>query len=422
MKPSAAAKPTVNRKATRPAAASKARRVKPNRTQRAQGSADAGSHTRSADRRLTDALEAWFSQHARAYPWRAVPAGKRNAYHCLVLEAMAQQTQLSRVLERLPAFLGRFPTVESLARASEDDVLSAWRGMGYYRRARNLRNAAILVCEQHAGALPRDIESLRALPGVGRYTAGAIASMAFGDAAPIVDGNVARVLLRIEGRDASPADKAVQDGLWQSAARLVTAAANPGVFNEALMELGATVCLPPPASPKCDVCPWQDSCEARRQGRQSEIPRPKPAAKRRVLHCASLVVLSGKRGQEQVLLQKRPDKGLWAGLWAPPTLEDDRRAPGASALAALLGIKPRDANRPILAGSFTFTTTHRDVRFKVYAMTVPASTSINTAAQRAVWRRLSDDSHAAPGVSNAHRRVIEIAQQALAATGRSTQA
>ncbi|HPO92141.1 MAG TPA: NUDIX domain-containing protein, partial [Phycisphaerales bacterium] len=124
----------------------------------------------------------------------------------------------------------------------------------------------------------------------------------------------------------------------------------------------------------------------------------------------------------QVLRRKRPDKGLWAGLWAPPTIEDDRRAPGASALAALIGLKPRDANRPILAGSFTFTTTHRDVRFKVYAMTVPASTSINTAAQRAVWRRLSDDSHAAPGVSNAHRRVIEIAQQSLVATGRSTKA
>ncbi len=220
------------------------------------------------DRQLAARLESWFRKQARPLPWRVVDrrSGRRNPYRALVAEVMLQQTQVGRVLEKYGPFLRRFPTVRALAAADEQEVLAAWSGLGYYRRARLLHCAARAIVERHRGRIPDDAAALRALPGVGRYTAGAIASIVFGRAEPIVDGNVRRVLLRIEGR----AVRAKRDGndgwCWDQAGRLVKSAASPAVFNEALMELGATVCVP--RGPKCVACPiaaWCASFDSREE-------------------------------------------------------------------------------------------------------------------------------------------------------------
>lgn len=327
---------------------------------------------------------------------------------------MAQQTQMSRVLERWPEFLASFPTVQALAAAPLDAVLQAWRGMGYYRRARNLHAAAGEITKRFNGRVPERVEELLTLPGVGRYTAGAIASMAYGHAAPIVDGNVARVLLRVRGVEAAATDRTVQAQLWADARSLVEAASSPGVFNEALMELGATVCLPAPASPKCDLCPWRDGCEARALGKQASIPRPKAAARQRVLHATSLVVVRASDGA--VLLQKRGDAGMWAGLWQPPTAESETGEVPVSSIVKTLGLSVR---LPKPVAEFEFHATHREVRFRVFKASVPASSRAlgkltRTGLERGLeWVSVADLGRRA--MSNAHRRVIEFALATTAA-------
>ena len=205
---------------------------------------------------LRRSLLDWFAAHARDLPWRRQPA----PYPTWVSETMLQQTQVATVLEYYPAFMARFPTVESLAAAPVDDVLKAWEGMGYYRRAHNLHRAAQIIVSEHGGVMPHDESSLLSLPGIGRYTAGAIRSIAFGQAAPILDGNVKRVLARLDDIDASIDSPAIEKRLWQRAAELVDPE-QPGAFNEALMDLGATVCLP--RNPTCLLCPWREPCLAR---------------------------------------------------------------------------------------------------------------------------------------------------------------
>jgi len=198
------------------------------------------SPPRDTDRRRVRALERWFARHARDLPWRR----RRTGYRALVAEVMLQQTQVSRVAERYVEFLRRFPTVRGLAEADEQEVLAAWQGLGYYRRARNLHAAARLIVAERGGRIPRTVDGLRQLPGVGRYTAGAIASIVYGAPAPIVDGNVQRVIARWDANDAPPADASTVAETWRRAEDLVGATARPGVLNEALMELGATVCTP----------------------------------------------------------------------------------------------------------------------------------------------------------------------------------
>jgi len=303
-------------------------------------------------------LEAWFAGAARELPWRR----RRSGYHGLVSELMLQQTQVSRVLEKFGPFVRRFPTVAALAAAPEDEVLTAWQGLGYYRRARLLHAAAKAVAERHGGRVPSDPAELRALPGVGRYTAGAIASIVFGAPEPIVDGNVTRVFQRLEARAGSASDRAVVDWAWERAGEFVQAAKQPGVANEALMELGATVCAP--AAPKCAACPLRSMCRAHATGRVDEIPAPKKKAARKelVLVCARVV-----RADGAVLLEQRARGGLWGGLWQPPTVEcADGEGLGASAAGALLGIEL--TREP--AGVVPFATTHRAVKFVVFAAKV----------------------------------------------------
>lgn len=313
----------------------------------------------SSPRALTDLLTSWFRAHARPFPWRAPssdPSLRRDPYHVLVSEFMLQQTQTSRVAERFPRFLARFPTPAALAAADESEVLAEWSGLGYYRRAKLLHAAAKAIATHHAGHIPSDPTTLRTLPGVGPYTAGAIASIAFNLSAPLVDGNVARVLLRLQGQPLPPTAPATQRHLWHHAETLVQAAKDPGDFNEALMELGATTCTP--KNPACDRCPWRAHCQAAKDGTQHEIPAPKPRAKQTPLYAAAVLV---EDAEGRVLIEQRPPKGLWAGLWQPPTLERDDRPPTREEIEQALGVKGlKELDR------FTHATTHRMVYFTVY--------------------------------------------------------
>lgn len=314
------------------------------------------------DRRIVERVCRWFGARGRALPWRTSP---RDPYRSLVSELMLQQTQVSRVVERFGPFVRRFPSVGALARAREQDVLAAWSGMGYYRRARHLHAAAREIETRFGGRVPQDAAALRTLPGVGRYTAGAVASIVFGRAEPVVDGNVARVLLRIEGREGRHQDPAVMSWAWERSASLQRRTGGqrcgPGDFNEGLMELGAVVCTP--RRPRCAECPLSRLCRARRDGRQEEIPAPKARAARTRVYCAAARVRDA-RGR---MLVRRRGEGMWAGLWEAPTVEGSRRATRRQVEDLGVAVVRR-------AESFAFATTHRDLRFDVWEAGAPNGT------------------------------------------------
>lgn len=273
---------------------------------------------------------------------------------------MLQQTQVARIAERFPGFLRRFPSIRALAAADLDEVLAAWEGLGYYRRARLLHAAAIEIVSNHRGRVPSDPQALRSLPGIGRYTAGAVASLAFGRREPIVDGNVIRVTLRIDGRPLASDDPQAIAWSWERARELVEASSDPAVLNEGLMELGATVCTP--ASPRCGECPVQSICRAKAAGETSAIPLPKRPPSRRAIHHQAIAIPGTSTGT--LLLRQRPAKGLWAGLWELPTIESPN-ALSREEIAGRLDV-PAEAVRE--CGSFLQKTTHRDVFFHVLAV------------------------------------------------------
>ncbi|MGD9692818.1 MAG: A/G-specific adenine glycosylase [Phycisphaerales bacterium] len=285
------------------------------------------------DARLAAAITSWFKTNARPFPWRP-SKGKRDPYVALVSEVMLQQTQAARVAERLPGFLERFPTVLALAEASEDDVLSAWTGLGYYRRARTLHACAKVIVASHDGRVPRSAEGLRTLPGIGPYSAGSLASIVFGQREPIVDANVARVLLRIEGVEASPKEPGVVRWLWERADDLVGRAERPGVFNEGMMELGALICMP--RSARCGACPVAKSCRARRNETVDTIPLAAPGGKKRTIHHAAVIV---RDSAGRVLMERRADKGLWAAHWQAVAVEQNTGEPSAAEIRAALGVR-----------------------------------------------------------------------------------
>jgi A/G-specific adenine glycosylase len=242
---------------------------------------------------------------------------------------MLQQTTVEAVRPRFEEFVERFPSLGALAAASEEEVLAAWSGLGYYQRARNLRRAAILLVRENSGAVPDSAEALARLPGVGRYTAGAVASIAFGKPEPILDGNVARLLARVFLVDGDARAAAPRSRLWDLSARLVPAE-DPSSFNQALMELGALVCRP--RDPDCPACPLEASCGARRAGVVARYPRPatrKPATG--VLLAAALV----RDGRGNLLLARRAERGALRGLWELPCAEV-RAADSAAEIAKRL--------------------------------------------------------------------------------------
>ena len=251
----------------------------------------------------------------------------RDPYSIWVSEVMLQQTQVSTAQPFYLRFIARFPTVGSLARAREADVLERWAGLGYYRRARNLHRAANLVMREHGGRVPDDPEIFGRLPGVGRYTTGAVLSIAFDRPLPVLDGNVARVLSRLDAMRASVREARGARRLWERAGALVPAA-RPGDWNQALMELGATVCLP--RAPRCEACPLRRECRARAMGKVESFPptAPRPASVR-VRRAAALLTRRGR-----MLVVRREGRQL-DGMWEPPAVDLVRGAP-ARALAAEL--------------------------------------------------------------------------------------
>ena len=262
---------------------------------------------------LTKKLLNWYGEHKRDLPWRGEGI---SAYHTWISEIMLQQTRVEAVKGYYLRFIAALPEIRDLAAVDDDFLLKLWEGLGYYSRAKNLKKAAQIVMRDYGGVLPRDPAELLKLPGIGLYTAGAIASLSYGIAVPAVDGNVLRVLARLEGNFE---DIALERTKKSAAARLlrVIPQDRPGEFNQALMELGAIVCLPN-GEPKCAQCPWVNDCTAQRQGLIGQLP-VKSAKKPRKIEEKHLFILLC---ENRVALCRRPEKGLLAGLWELPEAFD----------------------------------------------------------------------------------------------------
>ncbi|HEX2060274.1 MAG TPA: A/G-specific adenine glycosylase, partial [Thermoanaerobaculia bacterium] len=289
---------------------------------------------------LARRIESWFARHQRPLPWREA----YDPYHVWVSEVMLQQTRMEVVLPYFARFLERFPSVAALASATDHDVMAAWSGLGYYRRARMLRAGAAVVMERFGGVIPSTVDELLEIPGIGRYTAGAIASVAFEARAPIVDGNVTRVLARIHGSDGDA---------WPRAEALVLACSSPRKLNQGLMELGALVCTP--RNPSCLVCPVRERCVAVATGRVDELPAPKPKKETRALRI-DLFVVSDARGR---VLMRRESGPLMNAMYHLPHGD-----------TALLTGKPLAAVPRRLLGTFKHTVTTRKIEFTVYSADV----------------------------------------------------
>ena len=269
------------------------------------------------------ALLPWFWQNRRLLPFRQEP----SAYHIWVSEIMLQQTRVSAALPYYERFVAELPSPAALAACSPDRLRKLWQGLGYYSRVANMQKAARIVCEHYGGQLPADWQALRALPGIGDYTAGAIASIAFGIPAPAVDGNVLRVFARLFDDDADITRPETKRLFTQRVLAEMPKEA-PGPYNEALMELGALVCLP--GAPRCEACPLAGQCRGRASGRAAALPQKPPPKPKAVLPVAVALVES----PAGLLLQRRPARGLLAGLWQPPAFEG--LAPDRAGLAAAL--------------------------------------------------------------------------------------
>ena len=266
---------------------------------------------------IAPALLAWYDACARVLPWRTEP----SPYGTLVSELMLQQTRVDTVIPKYNAFLARFPSFQALASAGEDEVLKAWEGLGYYSRARNLHRAAKLVVEQYGGVLPSDPAVLRTLPGIGPYCAGSVASIGFGVRAPAVDGNVLRVFARLQADFRDILLPAVRKDTEKLLLDEVLPFQRVGDFNQALMELGALVCIPA-AAPRCSECPLQAFCAACEQGVQEQLPVRGAAKPRRKEEKTFLLYFRGG----EVAVQKRPAHGLLANLWEFPWVKEKLNA------------------------------------------------------------------------------------------------
>lgn len=257
-------------------------------------------------------LLSWFDDNGRKdLPWQK----NKTAYRVWVSEIMLQQTQVSAVIDYYQRFMSRFPTIQDLANASIDDVLSHWAGLGYYARARNLHKSAITVCEEYSGVFPETLTGITALPGIGRSTAGAILSIVFKAPHPILDGNVKRVLARLHNIDGWPGAPAIEKQLW-ALADAYTPDKRCAEYTQAIMDFGATLCTR--SKPKCTACPFNKQCESLNAGTVARRPNPKPKTAKPTKELWLLDV----RNSNDILLEKRPPSGIWGGLYS--LLELDR--------------------------------------------------------------------------------------------------
>ncbi|MEO3472990.1 A/G-specific adenine glycosylase [Roseomonas sp. CAU 1739] len=335
-------------------------------------------------------LLAWYDRHRRILPWRAGPGQARDPYRIWLSEVMLQQTTVAAVGPRYARFLARFPSVQALAAADWAEVAEEWAGLGYYARARNLHACAKAVAA--AGDFPDDTVGLEALPGIGRYTASAVAAIAFDAPVVPVDGNVERVAARLAAiEDPLPGAKPRLTALAAGFMADPAARARPGDFAQALFDLGATICTP--RNPACALCPWQDRCTARRAGIAAELPRKSPKAARPLRHGAHFL-LTDARGR--ILLRRRPDNGLLGGmLEVPGTPWRTGPWPEAEALAHA----PAEAPWRLLPGLARHGFTHFELEMVLYTAALPGravpegewqSADAARAALPSVMRRLLD--------------------------------
>ncbi len=303
---------------------------------------------------FAELLLRWYDQHARVLPWRGI----HNAYHTWVSETMLQQTRVETVLAYFDRFIQPFPPVQHLAVAPEDQVLKLWEGLGYYRRARNLHKGAQQVVAEHGGVIPRDVKELLKISGIGEYTAGAIASIAYDQAVPAVDGNVIRVVSRVKGIRENVGIPSVKRRIAQEAAALVPQS-RPGDFNQAMMDLGATICVP--GTPSCERCPVSALCDAYREGDAEDIPELPRKNPPRVIDYDLYLIFNGDR----VLMRQRTETML-QGLWVYPMVEDHHTVKQLPALVKhKIGLPVTDIQT---AGEAKHIFTHQVWQMKLYIM------------------------------------------------------
>jgi len=319
---------------------------------------------KSSERReLGKALVAWYDQSRRDLPWRECP----TPYRVWISEMMLQQTRMEVVLPRYRRFLDRFPDLEALASAAEEEVLAEWSGLGYYSRARSLHAAAREIVSSHGGEFPRDLKAARALPGIGPYTAGAVLSIAYNLPVPILDGNAARVLARVFRIGGDPRRSSTARTLRDLAARLIPRG-KASRFNQALMELGALICLP--ARPRCGDCPLRDRCQARSRGEQARYPERSATRPAEQVFLSAAVFRWGKR---YLLEQRGPDAAYLRGLWGFPTLEVHPTR-GRMALRKYLERRwSLGAGPGKLLGTFNHSITYRRITLQAFRFRMDAS-------------------------------------------------
>jgi A/G-specific adenine glycosylase len=332
-------------------------------------------------------LLAWYDRHRRVLPWRAAPGEKSDPYRIWLSEIMLQQTTVRAVAPYYGRFLARWPTVESLAASPLEEVLRAWAGLGYYARARNLHACAKLVVERYGGNFPANEAALRALPGIGSYTAAALAAIAFDQRAYPVDGNVERVVARMFAIE-EPLPTAKPDIL--SRVQMLTPDERPGDFAQALMDLGATICAP--KKPACALCPWMEFCAARVRGDPEVFPRKEPKREGELRRGAAFVVM---RADQAVLLRRRPEKGLLGGMTEVPTTAWTSDFDGARAQA------PIEAQWRRLPGVVRHVFTHFPLELVVYRAEVAEPTPAPAGAR---WVPLSE--LAGEALPNLMRKVL----------------
>lgn len=279
---------------------------------------------------LTEPLLTWFAAHARILPWREAP----TPYRVWVSEIMLQQTRVEAVKPYFERFIGELPTIQALAECPEEKLLKLWEGLGYYNRVRNMQVAAKTVVEKYGGELPADYEELQKLKGIGHYTAGAIASIAYGIEAPAVDGNVLRVITRVTKDESDITKQSVKTEMERRLEQVIPKG-QAGSYNQALMELGATVCVPN-GQPLCSECPWKELCLAKAENIIDRIPVKSKAKPRRIEKRTVLVIRDGER----FVLQKRPEKGLLAGMYEFPNEEGTLSEKEALAIVNEMGLVP----------------------------------------------------------------------------------
>ena len=331
-------------------------------------------------------LLTWYDREGRDLPWRHT----RDPYAIWVSEVMLQQTRVDTVIPYYDRFLSSFPTTEALAEADEDAVLAHWSGLGYYRRARLLHRGVQEVVTEYGGAVPEDAEARRGLPGVGRYTAGAIGSIAFDKEEPVVDGNVSRVLSRLFRIDTPPGTTKTIKRLWERATQLV-AGERPGDLNQAVMELGATVCTP--KNPRCEACPLSADCQALARDEVDSLPVKRARKTPKQVELAAVVATRGRGGDRRVWLVKG-DRPLFGGLWGVPMAEGNARAALREA-----GLEARLQTEPI--GQVEHALTHRRLRIDVYLASAARGT-VSKNGQLFAPRSLDQI-----GVSTLTRKILE---------------